>query len=214
METRAVPAISLKQSNVFGGYSFLSLETLRVIHSQKWLVQPITDNIIELIHEAAERQHQPHMPEKCPIFELETGTTLNLEIDDDVSVGDEGSLLNNEVMELRMDGAIVSDGDDTLIDEDEISEQSGGERLDDGEINIMERGIMRENIYNDSENDEVYRIPVEDFSFNIDDANETSSVNEDNVKLGETDEHTHDSIDTDNETSSDDEHTDGNFELF
>ena len=53
METRALPAIVLNQSNIFGGYYFLSLETYETIHGNKWRVQPMNDRVIDAVQDLA-----------------------------------------------------------------------------------------------------------------------------------------------------------------
>ena len=68
MESRAVPAIVLKQSNIFGGYYFLSLETYETIHGSKWQVQPMNDQVIEAVHDLADDKNQPTMSRGGPRF--------------------------------------------------------------------------------------------------------------------------------------------------
>ena len=84
MESRAVPCIAMDESNIFGGHRFLSLESGKVLHSNKWVCAPMDEFIIERIEELATKQNQPVMEDRCPLFEIEPGDTLNFEEDDEV----------------------------------------------------------------------------------------------------------------------------------
>ena len=117
METRAVPAIVLDQSNIFGSYHFLSLETGRILNSRKWRRLSITDDVIDTVASIAERQHQPDMIDNYPIFETEPGNSLNFE-NEDIGI-DQNEIIDEGIIDVPM----VSDNstDETADSEDEDS---------------------------------------------------------------------------------------------
>ena len=140
MEARSVPAISLKQSNIFGGYFFLSLESMRVLHSRKWVELPFAEEVLEKGHEYAKGQHQPFMHDNLPIFELAPGESLDESDDDDhedhsINGGD---CENN--IEILMNAPVVSeeeersneldDEEDTMVDQDEVSSMISEEHVE------------------------------------------------------------------------------------
>ena len=53
MNSRSTPCIALRESNNNGGHYFMSLETGRRIHSNKWVEMPTTQVQIDRIHELA-----------------------------------------------------------------------------------------------------------------------------------------------------------------
>ena len=53
LNSRSIPAITLRESNNNGGHYFMSLESGRRIHSNKWIEMPITEVQIDCIHELA-----------------------------------------------------------------------------------------------------------------------------------------------------------------
>ena len=132
METRAVPAVALKQSNIFGGYYFLSLQTSEVISSNKWCVQPMSEEIIEMVHELADSQGQPIMPGNIPIFNTGTMYSESSEEENNES-NEENTLCENvpQVEEVMFEAPMVSESDDVseseqgTVDDKETTERSG-----------------------------------------------------------------------------------------
>ena len=53
LNSRSTPAIKLRESNNNSGHYFMSLESGRRIHSNKWVEMPITDLQINRVHELA-----------------------------------------------------------------------------------------------------------------------------------------------------------------
>ena len=59
LESRTVPGIALRESNGVGGHYFMSLETGRRIHANKWSRMVITEDIISKVQILAENEGQP-----------------------------------------------------------------------------------------------------------------------------------------------------------
>ena len=116
MDTRAVPSIAMEQSNIFGGYRFLSLETGKVLHSNKWVSVPINDDVIDILDDLAAKQNQPCMENNYPIFELIPGNTFNIEEDDESIV--EHPVDDGEILDVPM----VSDESGSETDADDTDE--------------------------------------------------------------------------------------------
>ena len=117
MESRAVPAIVLKQSNIFGGYYFLSLETYKTIHGSKWQVQPMNDQVIEAAHDLADDENQPTMSRGGPIFDTEATNAEEVEEDDNDEI-DESIQRNEDIM---FEAPVVSDSDEASVGEEDYN---------------------------------------------------------------------------------------------
>ena len=61
MTSRSVPAIALQESNNFGGFYFMSLETGKRIHSNKWSQLPIREDVVKKVQHLADLENQPKM---------------------------------------------------------------------------------------------------------------------------------------------------------
>ena len=59
MTSRTVPAIILRALNGVGGHYFMSLETGKRIHANKWTKMNIDINIINKVHQLADKEAQP-----------------------------------------------------------------------------------------------------------------------------------------------------------
>ena len=69
MKGRSVPAIALKASNDWGGFYFMSLLSGKRIHSNNWTELPISDEVINRVHEMASEEQQPELVNGIPLFE-------------------------------------------------------------------------------------------------------------------------------------------------
>ena len=69
MTSRSVPAIALQESNDFGGFYFMSLETGKRIHSNKWSQLPIREDVVEKVQHLANFENQPKMKRGELLFE-------------------------------------------------------------------------------------------------------------------------------------------------
>ena len=139
METRALPAIVLKQANIFRGYYFLLLETYKTIHGNKWQVQPMNDRVIDAVHDLADNKNQPIMSRGGPIFDVEPMNVEEVEEDDDDEI-EENVRRNKEVM---FEAPVISDSNEASIaeedfdlEEDDVESTSGNNQ---GELNVVER---------------------------------------------------------------------------
>ena len=94
MTSRAVPAISLYESNDFDGQFFMNLETAQRFHSKRWSQLPIDDTVIDRIVKIATKEKQPNLPGGTPIFEWAPG--LEIQIDEYMDSEDEDSSDDND----------------------------------------------------------------------------------------------------------------------
>ena len=60
LDSRSTPCIALRESNNNGGYYFMSLETGRQIHSNKWVEMPTTQAQIDRVHELVGDRKEVH----------------------------------------------------------------------------------------------------------------------------------------------------------
>ena len=65
MKGRNTPCIALKPSNKHRGAYFMSLVSGKKIHAYQWTELPITDNIIDRVHELAEEKTNPSYMMVC-----------------------------------------------------------------------------------------------------------------------------------------------------
>ena len=59
MKSRSVEAIALTDAGPKGGCYFMNIETGKKIHGHKWTVLPISDRIIDMIHEIGIHEKRP-----------------------------------------------------------------------------------------------------------------------------------------------------------
>ena len=59
MESRTIPAIALRESNGVQGLYFMSLDSGKRIHGNKWIRMNITDDVINKVHLLADNDGQP-----------------------------------------------------------------------------------------------------------------------------------------------------------
>ena len=81
MYSRTIPAIVVRESNMNGRFCFMSLESGKRTHANKWVQLPISDNIIHKVHQLPENEGSNHnqdesislngqMDKKCPLLPL------------------------------------------------------------------------------------------------------------------------------------------------
>eukprot|EP00957_Ditylum_brightwellii_P180682 13764195-Ditylum_brightwellii.AAC.1 len=71
MNTRAVPAIALTESNDQGGNYFMLLYTGREIHGYVWNKLPMNDEVTDRVDELARKSKKPYkLINRAPLFEL------------------------------------------------------------------------------------------------------------------------------------------------
>lgn len=139
---RTVSAIALRPSNEQGGYYFMSLETGRRIHGYIWTELPISDHIIETVHQLAENEGAEDLDDEgVPIFEWESGVPiLTIEEeqlpqnqgattvpDDDTDIEDSSS--DDDVEAVESDDSSYLPNDDS--DSDSSSHDSSTDNHDD-----------------------------------------------------------------------------------
>lgn len=83
MEARALPCIALKPSNKWGGCYMMSILTGKRIHAYKWTELPISNEVIDKVHELATEENQPELIDKIPLFEWEIGVLISDEADEE-----------------------------------------------------------------------------------------------------------------------------------
>ena len=125
MKRRAVPAISLGQSNRKGGHYFMSLNTGKRIHSYHWDKLPIPDEVIDRVEELAKEESQPLLTDKQPMFEWSPGFPITSSITDDPDDGHTAPIDNSVDIDLdisAIDNTVNDDSssvfEDAIADED------------------------------------------------------------------------------------------------
>ena len=78
MNSRTVPAISLKESNDMNGQYFMFLNTGKRIHSKHWDQIPIDEFTIDKVKELTTKEEQPTIKNKCPLFEWGVGFEIEI----------------------------------------------------------------------------------------------------------------------------------------
>ena len=192
MSARSTPAIALRESNEFGGFYFLSLESGNRFHSKKWDTLPISSQTIDRVHQLANDDNQPTMSDDLLVFETAPGVVLQFnsqdksnELDGDenenasISTGDEGDAGIMANLALENNHALISEESEDMHAEDDT-------RCED------------ENQSHHIQNEDNNSVMSDDFSFNLqnvlnnenDDDNstneQTSQSDEDTVKSSET----------------------------
>ena len=145
MSARAVPAIALRESNEFGGFYFMSLDTGNRFHSRKWDTLPISSQAIDKVHQIADSDNQPLMNNDPFLFETTPGNILQFDAQDngDGSNDDESASVSTvdenyaEMMAnlvLENNHALISEGtDDTVYDEETENEGINNEAIGDND---------------------------------------------------------------------------------
>ena len=64
MYSRTIPAIVVRESNMNGRFCFMSLESGKRTHANKWVQLPISDNIIHKVHQLPENEGSNHNQDK------------------------------------------------------------------------------------------------------------------------------------------------------
>ena len=57
--SRAIPAIALRPSNLAGAFYFMSILSGKRLHAYQWKELPITQDVIDRVHELGTQEHQP-----------------------------------------------------------------------------------------------------------------------------------------------------------
>ena len=116
MEGRAVSAIALRESNLNGGFYFMSLETDQRIHANKWTELHITDIVVHKVHQLAEIEGTNHNL-KSPIdisYEFAHGDQTNRKdiIDKRVTFAEDPQDIDERI-DLAINHLNQSDSNDT-----------------------------------------------------------------------------------------------------
>ena len=82
MRHRCVTAISLRESNAFGGLYIIYLSNGKRLHSYIWEALPIENKMIERVKESSREYNQPFIPNKQPIFELAPGEIMQYPVEE------------------------------------------------------------------------------------------------------------------------------------
>ena len=76
MKKRSVSSIALKASNEEGGYFFMSLYTVKRLHSYIWEEIPIYQDTIDRVDQLAREEKQPVLDNIQPLFEWLPGKEI------------------------------------------------------------------------------------------------------------------------------------------
>ena len=167
MSARAIPAIALRESNDFGGFYFLSLETGNRFHSKKWDVLPISSQTIDKVHQLADNDDQPVMNENLFVFETAPGEIIHFNAqdgddescqneDESLSIQDEGDAQTMARLALENNHALISaEESDNVIFNDELEDEDEDEFRNSDELdsNTITSDDYSFNIQNTLEND-------------------------------------------------------------
>ena len=75
---QSIGAIALSMSpNKNGFFRFVSLDTGKKINRRKFTELPITEAVIKRVEAITEREGQPKIKNRCPLFEWEVGITID-----------------------------------------------------------------------------------------------------------------------------------------
>ena len=106
MEPRAVPSIALYESNEFDGQYFMSIETGKRIHCRKWEKLPITKEIINTINSMAQKENQPSLLNRVPLFEWAPGLEIdNYDYSDEITV----PIIDDALDDVDMNHLLIPD---------------------------------------------------------------------------------------------------------
>jgi hypothetical protein len=115
MSERAVPAISLYESNPFSGQYFQSLVSGKGLHSHRWEALTVDDTVISQVEELAEDENQAILSNKMPLVEWGTGIDLPAVPYEPVENDDNDTLdLDQEAFDPVPPSNVISDDDDTV----------------------------------------------------------------------------------------------------
>ena len=104
MKARSVTAISLSPSNQWGGHYFMSLTSGKKIHGFKWVELPISNEVVDRVHELANKEEQPELVNGDIIFEWGLQNDLINETTDVTSIheGDFPPIKMNPFLMLKI----------------------------------------------------------------------------------------------------------------
>ena len=184
MVSRTVPAIALRESNGVGGYYFMSLDTGKRIHGNKWERMNITDEVIKKVCLLAEVEGQSWVHDypftiKSEEFTqqndvCETNTITNEEIDHIPIVETDtnsSNQINEDEIEIEERARVTlehlsidDDDNDHESSHDTISDDASGTTLEASDSTYVPE---QDDLSLDKEIGNESVVNSEDFSFNI-----------------------------------------------
>ena len=76
MKRSSVPAIAFNKSSDHGSHYFISIYTVKLIHSCQWSELPIDYDVISKLRYLAEREDANRMTDNYPMFEWSSGVLI------------------------------------------------------------------------------------------------------------------------------------------
>ena len=183
LENRTIPAIALWESNNNGGHYFMSLKTDKRIHCNKWVEMTITHHQVNRVHEIAEMEGNHHWTSEIINTENEFTTPISA----DISLYE---VLNNENPSDDEDETEAIDSRIERMNQYFENDDSSNEVMD-TESSSKTYSDPKDSTYVDENDEDTISIPTEvnseDFSFNIQNAYETHTIDNNNVENNEVD---------------------------
>ena len=209
MKSRSVEAIALTDAGPKGGCYFMNIETGKKIHGHKWTVVPISDRVIEMIHEIGIYEKRPLLMKDEIRYEWEPGVTIHdyYDNDEENNMINEGNGANEMEFEIEHDELLnmsdtndenENENDDNMIQITDDSDDMNVIHNDNSENETEENDTSYEeyeetsdyenerNIINvNDNNEEAESIVVEDVNdeddYTTDDSDYTTDISNDNT---------------------------------
>ena len=113
MTNMSIPAIALRESNVFDGHYFMPLKTGKRVHARKWSTLPINQEVVEKVATLANAESQPFLPGNVPIFEWAPGLEIDaIEQDDAEDILDDVNVQASFLPPVPISNIVSEDEDD------------------------------------------------------------------------------------------------------
>ena len=162
---RSIPAIALRESNNNGGHYFMSLESGRRIHSNKWVEMPTTQVQIDRVHQIANTGGNYYWLEDLITYDdpIDKNGQFNIELyavcdDTPIILNDKGLAIDARIQETNQN-----------LDINEVSSD-----MDHIESSIESFNDSNDSTYQNEDDDSTSIVPSVvdsgDYTFNIQNA--------------------------------------------
>ena len=153
MKARSVPAIALHYDKGKGGMRFMSLLSGRKIHAHKWKALPMTDEVIDRVHELGENEGQPALNRNGNrelIFEWYPGVPVRDLEEHDMAIQN----WHNELHPINIDDYDLNNAAEEEDDAVPIEALPEGEYLDDDNVPELEDNDAESDSDHDDDDDD------------------------------------------------------------
>ena len=201
LDGRSTPCIALRESNNNGGHYFISLETGRRIHSNKWVEMPITNTQINRVHELAsssdnilwidelnDNYHSSTQGNEFGTASYAIAVNDSINSDDEVSLTDVTPINGNqdlESMQISSDNSVFTSSSSSHDDPNDSTYKGSEESNNSEGMSIIDSRDYTFNINNVLEPDEsINQGVIEDFNVEIAEPMDTPSLQSDSSISG------------------------------